>query len=74
MDALRINRLAVGGGGVGMMLVNANTNTHHGGAGHNLSVLAGAELSGRETPAPPPREGWCWAARQEGATVGPWSL
>lgn len=42
-----------------MTLVNVNTNTHHGGAGHSLSVLVGAELSGRETLAPPPWEGWC---------------
>lgn len=51
--------LAVGGRCVWMRLVNVNTNTHHGGAGRNLSVLVGAELSGTETPAPPPREGWC---------------
>ena len=66
------------GGGAGLMmgktLDNVNTNTHHGGAGHSWSVLARAELSARETPAPPPGEGWCWAARQGGATVGPWSL
>lgn len=30
-------------------------NTHHGGAGHSMSVPAGPELSGWETPAPPPR-------------------
>lgn len=36
-----------------------NSNTHHGGAGHSSSVLARAELSGRETPVPPPGEGWC---------------
>ncbi len=44
---------------MGIMLDNVNTNTHHGGAGHSLSVLARAEVSGRETPAPPPGEGWC---------------
>lgn len=43
----------------GSTLDNVNTNTHHGGAGHSLSVLARAEVSGRETPAPPPGEGWC---------------
>lgn len=48
-----------GGGRMGMMLDNVNTNTHHGGAGHSSSVPARAELSGRETLAPPPREGWC---------------
>lgn len=44
---------------MGLTLDNVNTNTHHGGAGHSLSVLATAEVSGWETPAPPPREGWC---------------
>lgn len=38
---------------------NVNTNTHHGGAGHSSSVQARAELTGWETPAPPPGEGWC---------------
>lgn len=38
---------------------NANTNTHHGGAGHSSSVLARAELSERENRSPPPGEGWC---------------
>lgn len=40
-------------------LENVNSNTHPGGAGHSSSVLARAELSGRETPAPPLGEGWC---------------
>lgn len=50
-----------GGGGslMGKTLDNVNTNTHHGAAGHSSSVLARAEPSGRETPAPPPGEGWC---------------
>lgn len=44
---------------MGETLDNVNTNTHPGGAGHRLSVLARAELSGKETPAPPLGEGWC---------------
>lgn len=44
---------------MGNTVNSVNTNTHHGGAGHSLSVLAKAELSGREIPVPPPGEGWC---------------
>lgn len=36
-----------------------DTNTHHGGAGHSSSVLATAEVSVKETLAPPPVEGRC---------------
>lgn len=46
--------------GEGQLMGNMlDTNTHHGGAGHSSSVRATAELSGKETRAPPPREGWC---------------
>lgn len=41
------------------MVDKVNTNTHHCGAGHSSSVLARAELSEKETLAPPPGESWC---------------